>query len=70
MEFLVEKLVPLAEPGSADTSDADLSPEAEAAMAAFALVYDSEAAWEEKASTSRTQPRLKQATPFTGKCIE
>ena len=50
VEFLVEKLVPLlAEPGSADTSDAELSPEAEAAMAAFALVYDSEAAWEEKA---------------------
>ena len=50
VEFLVEKLVPLlAEPGSADTPDAELSPEAEAAMAAFALVYDSEAAWEEKA---------------------
>ena len=57
VEFLVEKLVPLlAEPSSADTPDAELSPEAEAAMAAFALVYDSEAAWEDKA------PHLENAT--------
>ena len=50
VEFLIEELVPLlAEPSSADTPDAELSPEAEAAMVAFALVYDSEAAWEDKA---------------------
>ncbi|HAB57386.1 MAG TPA: hypothetical protein DCE75_04970 [Acidimicrobiaceae bacterium] len=50
VEFLVENLVSLlAESGSADTPDTELSPEAEAAMAAFALVYDSEAAWEDKA---------------------
>ena len=50
VEYLVDELVPLlAEPGSADTPVAELSPEAEAAMAAFALVYDSDAAWEDKA---------------------
>ncbi|MEM9464840.1 MAG: iron-siderophore ABC transporter substrate-binding protein [Actinomycetota bacterium] len=49
VDFLVDELVPLlAGQDTADTA-VELSPEAEAAMAAFALVYDSSAAWEEKA---------------------
>ncbi|MEM9520032.1 MAG: iron-siderophore ABC transporter substrate-binding protein [Actinomycetota bacterium] len=49
VDFLVDELVPLLAGGDTADTEVALSPEAEAAMAAFALVYDSNAAWEDKA---------------------